>query len=53
MDLNINELVSHYGSTPQGFVNMLNDSILTRVPDGSGQNLCLWGRVIRIKSIQI
>ena len=34
----INELASHYGSTPQGFVNMLYDSILTRVPDGSGQN---------------
>lgn len=35
-DLNIDELVALYGPTPEGFIKMLYDNILGRVPDDSG-----------------
>ena len=36
MDLNINQLLDLYGATPEGFVKMLYDIILNRVPDDKG-----------------
>jgi len=38
MDLNIIQLIDHYGATPEGFIKMLYDNILGRVPDDSGLN---------------
>ncbi len=37
MDLNIDQLVSHYGPTPEGFIKMIYDTILARVPDAEGE----------------
>lgn len=37
-DLNIDQLLSLYGPTPEGLVKMLYDTILGRVPDADGQN---------------
>jgi hypothetical protein len=38
LDLNIKQLLDHYGPTSEGFIKMLYDNILGRVPDDSGLN---------------
>jgi len=37
MDLKIDQLLANYGPTPEGFVKMLYDTILGRVPDAEGE----------------
>jgi hypothetical protein len=38
LDLNVQQLRDHYGPTPPGFINMLYDNSLQRVPDEEGLN---------------
>src|SRR5665648_643996 len=38
LDLNTRQLRDHYGATSLGFIKMLYDNILNRVPDDSGLN---------------
>jgi len=41
MDLNMDQLLDHYGATAEGFNKMLYDNILGRIPDEPGQTY--WG----------
>ena len=38
LDLNIEQLLNHYGATPTGFLGMLYDNSMLRIPDTSGLN---------------
>ncbi|MEI7990407.1 MAG: DUF4214 domain-containing protein [Chloroflexota bacterium] len=37
-NLNIDQLLNHYGATPTGFLGMLYDNSMLRIPDSSGLN---------------
>ena len=37
-NLNIDQLVNHYGANPTGFLGMLYDNSMQRIPDSSGLN---------------
>jgi len=46
-NLNMGQLVNHYGATPAGFLGMLYDNSMLRIPDTSGLNY--WNEQLNLR----